>query len=163
MIIDLDSRAGAIGVIVEIELWADSVLVVACPARQGLCIEAPEPQGVQRDADLAETLRVADQLLSALESAHFRGTLHCGITEDTVFVAERTEDLSAHLLDLGVAASEGRSTHDDISALATLLVQMSDRPLPQPFGRLIERALGPRTTGWSSAGELRSALRNALT
>lgn len=111
----------------------------------------------------AETLHVADQLLAALESAHFRATLHCGINEDTVFVCgEVGKRLETHLLDLGVKSTTHRTTHDDICSLAALLVQMTDRHLPQPFGRLIDRALGPRATGWSSAGELRAALRNAL-
>lgn|GEM_PF-3284022 len=110
----------------------------------------------------AETLHIGDQLLAALESAHFRETLHCSINEDTVYVDSVDGTLRAHLLDLGVQSTTHRSTYDDICSVAALLVQMTDRQLPQPFGRLIDRALGPRATGWSSAGELRAAIRNAL-
>lgn len=116
----------------------------------------------RRACSPAETLQIADQLLAALESAHFRDTLHCGIDEDAIFVRQLEGGMTTDLLDLGVATTTDRSTYDDICSLAALLVQMTDRPLPQPFGRLIDRAIGPRATGWSSAGELRAALRNAL-
>jgi serine/threonine protein kinase len=129
-------------------------------------LDAGETLGVflrRRACSPAETLHIADQLLSALESAHFRDTLHCGIDEDAIFVRQLEDGLSADLLDLGVATTTHRSAYDDICSLAALLVQMTNQPLPQPFGRLIDRAIGPRATGWSSAGELRAALRNALT
>ena len=110
----------------------------------------------------ALTLHIADQLLAALQSAHLRDTLHCGLGPDSVYLTPATPHPTAHLLDLGVADGATRSIYDDICALATLVGAMSDRPLPDPFGAMIHRALGPRATGWSSAAQLRAALRAAF-
>lgn len=112
---------------------------------------------------VAETLRFADVLLTAIASVHYRGALHCGLDADAVLLGPAVGgDGGARaplLLDLGWRDPRGRSIYDDICAVATLLLEMPAAPLPEPFARLLERALGPQSTGWSSAAEMRAALR----
>lgn len=113
---------------------------------------------------VAETLRLADALLTAIASVHYRGALHCGLDADAVLLGPAVGGdgggVSAPLLlDLGWRDPQGRSIYDDICAVAALLLEMPEAALPEPFARLLERALGPQSTGWSSAAEMRAALR----
>lgn len=100
---------------------------------------------------VAETLRIAADLLGALEHAHGRGIVHRDVKPDNVVISAR----GAVLLDLGIARAMGASSNDRVTS-AGMAVGTGGYMSPEQIRGITE--LDPRTDLYSLACVLTECL-----
>lgn len=116
---------------------------------------------------IQDTLRLAEQLLGALEVAHERGLVHGALDADCVFLIQRSHGvLSPKILGLGLDAGPGQSPGGDVIAVAAALATLvdsvlaaapPDTPVPEELAPLLARARAGAPE-LSTAADLRAAL-----
>jgi hypothetical protein len=114
-----------------------------------------------------EILRLAEQLLGALEVAHERGLVHGALDGDCVFLIQRSHGvLSPKILGIGLDAGPGRSPEIDVIAVADALADIvdgvlaaatPDTPVPEELAPILARARDGAPE-LQTAAELRAAL-----
>ncbi|PIE19023.1 MAG: hypothetical protein CSA66_03280 [Proteobacteria bacterium] len=127
----------------------------------------------------AVTIRLAQQLLWALEYAHKHGFCHGRITPRTILLTKREDALVyAKLLDFGAARGRGDSVSADLRAVGEIIYQMvsGEAPragspqlsmaapgagLPGLLEHVLNTALGGPSHSFASATEMHGALQMA--
>lgn len=120
-------------------------------------IEGPTLRGyldVHGRLSVAETIRIARDLLGALEHAHSRGIAHRDVKPDNVIVSSR----GAVLLDLGIARAIGTAGNDRVTS-AGMAVGTGGYMSPEQIRGITE--LDPRSDLYSLACVLTECLTGA--
>jgi len=149
--------------------YYDDVPYIVYEGLEGETLATATPRG---RFTVQEALRLAQQLLGALESAHGRGLVHGALDGDCVFLVQRAHGgLSPKILGFGLDAGDGSDLQGDVAAaagsLAAIFEQIEaadtfDAPVPDGLIALLGTARDREDPALADAGDLRAAIEDLV-